>query len=75
MITFIKNLFKKDPDPSLTAMRKHFSGTYKGLTDVEQAVLLLRISGHTQQDTAAMLQLSTQKLSSTEQGIIRKLQK
>jgi hypothetical protein len=75
MLNFIRNLFKKDEDPNLTTMKKYFKGTYKGFDDLEQAVLMLRLSGESQTKVCVALELSIRKLNSVEESIIRKLTK
>lgn len=73
MLTYIKNLFKRDEDPNLTALKKHFKGSYKNFNDDEQAVLLLRLSGASQDKVAVALDMSLTRLNAVETGLIAKL--
>lgn len=75
MLNYIKNLFKKDPDPNLTALRKAFDGNYKAFEDLEQAIILLRLSGMQQADAANLLNITEAKLQQTEQKILKRLKK
>lgn len=73
MLTYIKNLFKRDEDPNLTALKKYFKGSYKNFNDDEQAVLHLRLSGASQVDVAIALDMGLQRLKTIEAGLIAKL--
>lgn len=73
MLNYIKNLFKRDEDPNLTALKKYFKGSYKNFNDDEQAVLHLRLSGASQLVVAGALGMSLSRLNAIETGLIAKL--
>ena len=75
MLKFIKNWFKKEEDPNRAAMIKHFKNSFRGFDDTEQAVLMLRLSGATQEQTCIALDLTLSKLEIVEQQIIGRLKK
>lgn len=75
MLKYIKNLFKRDEDPTLTKLRKLFKGSYKGLNDTEQAVLMLRLSGMSAKGVCTALDLSETQVYNTELKLLEKLAK
>lgn len=75
MLQYIKNLFKRDQDPNQTRLRKLFKGSYKGLNDTEQAVLMLRLSGMSQNGVQRALEMSPEQLHRVELKLMEKLAK
>jgi len=75
MLSFLKSLFKRDEDPNLALLRKKFKGTYKGLNDAEQAVLMLRLSGMSSKGVQTALDLSETQVYNLEMKILEKLSK
>jgi DNA-binding NarL/FixJ family response regulator len=76
MIQFIKNLFKKaELDKNLALIRKQFTGNFKPFSDMEKAVLQLRLSGMDYEQVADALESTEAKVKAAEQEIIRKLMK
>lgn len=77
MINYIKNLFSKqvDNDPNLTVLRKNFDGSYRGLNDAEQAVLMLRLTGMSKAGVCSALDLSEKEVYNIELTLLKKLTK
>lgn len=77
MINYIKNLFSKqvDNDPNLTVLRKNFDGSYRGLNDAEQAVLMLRLTGMSKAGVCRALDLSEKEVYNIELTLLKKLTK
>ena len=73
MINFIKRLFGAKPDNNRDEMRKNFDGNFKKFDDMEQAALLLRLSGFTREETSEMLGVSMKKAEALETSIITKM--
>lgn len=73
MINFIKRLFGAKPDNNRDEMRKNFDGNFKKFDDMEQAALLLRLSGFTREETSEMLGVSMKKTEALETSIITKM--
>jgi hypothetical protein len=73
MLQFIKSFFNKEEDNNLTEIRRLFNHNWRQFNDVEQNIILLRLSGFSKQDMLDLLNLSPNKLEQTEKQIIERL--
>lgn len=77
MLNFIKNLFRKDIDldPMRTELQKQFKGNWRRLTDDEQAVLMLRLTGLAPDQVAVALSLTNAQVKQLEAQILDKVKR